>query len=256
MQKAGQLQQEIEELEKKQEWWWAAEKKRSKRLDYLRKAVWKKGAIGGVYNPGVKIDLEFARLYTDAYFSDEAKHDGQMMRKAKTLAYVMDNMPIFITDQAQLVGYVGTAPHRMLWRVDAASMINEEVYNEPGIHEEPEEESLREATEICARWAGEGAVDKLARLLDPEDTVKFMSGAIGWGTPTSALGYANKDYEYIMTGKRGFEDIIREIDQRMEEAEEKTVGIPGPEILPLYKKIQNWDAMKVVLEAAIRSANR
>ena len=34
----------IENFEKKQEWWWIAEQKRSKKLDYLRKAVWKKGA--------------------------------------------------------------------------------------------------------------------------------------------------------------------------------------------------------------------
>jgi len=44
----------IKELEEKQQWWWAAEKKRSKRLDYLRKAIWKKGAVGGLYAPGVK----------------------------------------------------------------------------------------------------------------------------------------------------------------------------------------------------------
>ena len=67
---ATPIQQEIEGLEKKQEWWWAAEKKRSKRLDYLRKAIWKNGAIGGNYNPGIKVDLEFARLFTNEYFSD------------------------------------------------------------------------------------------------------------------------------------------------------------------------------------------
>ena len=132
----------------------------------------------------------------------------------------------------------------------------EELYNEPGIHEEPEEESLKKVAELCSKWAGEAAIDKLARLLDPEDAVKFMSGAIGWGTPTSAYGYSGKDYEYYMTGKRGFEDIIQEIDVRIEEAEEKTIGKPGPDILPLYKKIQNWDAMKLVLEAAIRYARR
>jgi benzylsuccinate synthase len=253
---SAQFQKQIVALENKQEWWWAAEKKRSQRLDYLRKAVWKKGAIGGNYSPGIKIDMEIATLFTDTYFSDDAKHDEQMMRKAKALAHVLDNVPIFITDRAQLGGYVGSAPHTIAWRVDGASMVNEEVYNEPGIHEEPEEESLKKVAEICAKWAGEAAIDKLARLLDPEDAVKFMSGAIGWGTPTSAFGYSGKDYEYFMTGKRGFEDIIQEIDTNLEAAEEKTIGVPGPELLPLYKKIQNWDAMKVVLEAAIRFANR
>ncbi|MEW6439300.1 MAG: pyruvate formate lyase family protein [bacterium] len=249
--------QEIQQLEAKQEWWWAAEKKRTKRLDYLRKAVWKKGAIGGVYNPGVKVDLESVGLLTEMYFSDQAKHDQQMMRRARALAHVLDNVPIFITDQAQLVGYVGSAPHRMMWYVLCSSMINQEVYNEPGIFEEPEEESLRKAAEIASAWAGEAAIDKLARRLDPEDAVKFMSGAIGWGTPSSgAPGYSTKDYEYFMTGKRGFADIIREIDSHIEEAEQRTIGVPGPDILPLYKKLQNWEAMKLILEAAIRYAGR
>jgi hypothetical protein len=40
-------------------------------------------------------------------------------------------------------------------------MVNEELYNEPGIHEEPEEESLKKVAELCAKWAGEAAIDKL-----------------------------------------------------------------------------------------------
>ena len=72
---SAEFQKQIVALENKQEWWWAAEKKRSQRLDYLRKAVWKKGAIGGNYSPGIKIDMEIATLFTDSYFSDDAKHD-------------------------------------------------------------------------------------------------------------------------------------------------------------------------------------
>jgi len=256
MAEATSVNRGVEELEAKQEWWWAAEKKRSKRLDYLRKAIWKKGCIGGNYNPGIKVDMEMPTLFTEMFFSDGVKHEQRMMRKAKSLAHVLDNISIFITDNAQLVGYAGSGPHTIAWRIDGASMLNEEVYNEPGVHAEPEEETLKKVSELSQQWAGEAAIDKLANLLDPEDAVKFMSGAIGWGTPSSAVGYSTKDYEYILTGKRGFEDIIKEIDAQIEEAEEKTIGKPGPDILPLYKKIQNWDAMKLVLEAAVRFANR
>ncbi len=57
----------VEELSKNQEWWWVAEKTRSKKLDYLRKAVWKKGAMGGNYAPGIKIDLEMPSLFTEMW---------------------------------------------------------------------------------------------------------------------------------------------------------------------------------------------
>ena len=66
--------QGVEELEKKQEWWWAAEKKRSKRLDYLRKAIWKKGCIGGKYNPGERIRVRRAR-----YAKPELEQGGRVL---------------------------------------------------------------------------------------------------------------------------------------------------------------------------------
>jgi formate C-acetyltransferase/benzylsuccinate synthase len=246
--------QSVQELEDKQEWWWVAEKKRSKRLDYLRKSVWKKGALGGNYAPGIKLDLECATLFTDMW--KFWKYDPIMMRRAKAIAHVLDNKTIFITDHSQLVGYFGSLPNTIMWRVDGASMVNEEAYNEPGIMPEPENESLQKVAELNDYWAGQTAVDKVARILDPEDAVKFLSGAIGWGAPSSAYGYSGKDYEYLFAGRRGFEDIIEEINAAVENAEDKTVGVPGPEILDIYDRLQNWDAMILVLEAGIRHARR
>jgi len=252
---AALRKEDVVNMEKEGAWWWLAEKRRSSRLDYLRKAVWKKGALGGEYAPGIKANLERPILFTENWKENE--HDPRMLRKAKALAHVLDNMTIFIIDHAQLVGYVGgDAPNKIEWYCEGASMINEEIYNEHGIIPEPEEESLKIMAEINDYWAGNTSIDKLSRLLDPEDAVKFLSGAIGWGTPSSAYGYAGKNYEYWLTGERGFEDIIAEIDRKIAEAEEKTTGTPGPDILPLYDKLQNWDAMKLILEAAIRYARR
>jgi formate C-acetyltransferase/benzylsuccinate synthase len=244
----------LEELKENREWWWVAEKSRSKRLDYLRKAIWKKGAIGGNYAPGVKVDLERSVLFTDAWFGNE--NDPPMLRHAKAMANVLDNLSVFITDHAQLVGYVGSAPHTMNWMAELSTIFNEEVYNEQGSTPEPVEESLKIIAELTDKWSGKTAMDKFGGMVDPEDGVKFLSGAIGWGTPISTIGYTGKDYEYILTGKRGFEDVIEEIDRKIEEAEEKTTGRPGPDILPLYDRIPNWEGMKIILEATIRYAKR
>ena len=247
--------EEIKELGDKQEWWWVAEKTRSNRLDYLRKAVWKKGALGGNYAPGIKIDLDRNLLFTESWKENE--NDEIMLRKAKAMANILENIPVFITDQAQLVGYVGSAPHTLgMWPIEGTSMVNEEVYNEPGVIPDPEEESLKVIAEMNEYWGGKTAVDRLARILDPEDAVKFMSGAIGWGTPTSAYGYSGKDYEYILSGKRGFEDILDDLDEKISFAEKKITGTPGPDLFPYYEKIQKWEAMQLVLEAAIEYANR
>ena len=212
----------MEELKDNREWWRVAEKTRSKRLDYLRKAVWKKGAIGGLYAPGIKLDLERAELFTEGWFANE--NDPPMLRHSKALANVLDNIPIFITDQAQLVGYLGSAPHTISWLIEGGGLMNEEVYNEPGIAPEPEEESLKKIAGMIDRWNGHTAQDRLTPYIiafAAEEITKLLSGAIGWGIPLSITGYNGKDYEYILTGKRGFEDIIAEIDRRIALEQEK-----------------------------------
>ena len=239
------------ELEQNQEWWWVAEKTRSKRLDYLRKAVWKKGAVGGVYASGIKVDLERPVLFTESWKANE--YDHIMLKKAKALANVLDNISIFITDNSQLVGCVSNAPHTLLHPYEFGSMFNEEVYNDPGIIPEPEEASLKTMAELNDYWSGNTALDKLIRAIDPEDAVKFVSGAIGWGIPTSFGGYSTKDFGFIF---KGFKEIIDDIDKSMDEVDKKLQGPSGPELLPLYEKMQNWEAMQLILEAGIRYAKR
>jgi len=241
----------LKDVEEQQQWWWMAEKTRSNRLDYLRKAAWKKGGIGGVYAPGIKIDLTFPQLFTEAW--KENGGEPIMLRKSRALANALDKMPIFITDHAQLMGYCGSAPHEMVSYWQGASMINEEVYNEPGIIPEPEEESLKMLAELNDYWAGQTALEHLANIMDPEDAVKFMSGAIAIGTPSSAVTYSTKDFDFIF---KGFEPILEEIDRQIEETEEKLQGNPSPELLPLYEKLPRWEAMQTILEATIRYANR
>jgi len=243
--------EELGELVEQQQWWRVAEKTRSKRLSYLRKAVWKKGALGGVYTPGLKICLELPRLFTEAWRKNEDV--PIMLRKARALANVWENIPIFITDQAQLVGYLGSAPHTMVWHWQAASMINEEIYNETGIIPEPEKESLRLMAELNDYWGGKTSLDLFTKVVDPEDGVKFMSGAIGWGTPSSAVTYATRDFNFIF---KGFEAINDQIGRELEKAEEITRGTPSPEIIPYYEKFHKWEAMQIVLEAAIAYAGR
>ncbi|MDY6935038.1 MAG: pyruvate formate lyase family protein [Spirochaetota bacterium] len=245
----------LDELEKSKEWWWVAEKKRSKRLDYLRKAVWKKGRKGGMYEPGMKIDLERPLLFTEAWKENE--NDALMIRRAKSVSRVLDNITIFITDHAQLVGYQGSLPNTLQWHIEHATLMNDEIYNDPVIVPEPEEESLKVMAELVNYWNVNDSMGKVLRYLSPEEVVKLMTMVVMWGLPFGgSFGYAGKDYEYFMTGERAFEDIIDEIQERIDDAEEKIDGNPGPDILPLYDKLANWEAMQIILEACIRMAKR
>ncbi len=56
-------ERELEEFEEKQKWRWLAEKKRSKRLDFLRKAVWKKGSSVGKPISVLNLHLEPSKVH-------------------------------------------------------------------------------------------------------------------------------------------------------------------------------------------------
>ncbi|HOJ14510.1 MAG TPA: pyruvate formate lyase family protein, partial [Deltaproteobacteria bacterium] len=247
----------LKELEKKQAWWWIAEKKRSRRLDYLRKAVWKKGAIGGLYPAGLIVDLERPVLQTEKARELESSADPYVIKFAKILAHVLDNKTIFITDHSQLVGYLGSTPNTITWDPSLASILNHEVINDPQCLPEPLDDSLRTIKDIVNYWAGKSDLDKILPYMDLDDSMKILSGAIGWGVPLARGGYSGKDYEYIMTGKRAFEDIIAELDRRIDDAYAKAhEPSASKEISNLYDKINNWEAMKITLEAGIRYAKR
>ncbi|MFP4445853.1 MAG: pyruvate formate lyase family protein [Desulfosudaceae bacterium] len=247
----------IQEMEEKQQWWWAAEKKRSPRLNYLRKAIWKKGAVGGLYNPGVKVDLERPRLQTDKARELEMSPDPWVIKFAHMFAHILDNKTIFITDQSQLVGYNAGLPNTISWDPSAASILNEEVYNDPSSLPEPVEEAQEIIAEIKAYWSGKSDLDKIMPHLDLDDMMKILSGAVGWGVPLARGGYSGKDYEYIMTGQRGFEDVIAELDKNIDEADAKVhEPTASQEIMDLYDKMNNWEAMQICLEACIRHAQR
>ncbi len=242
----------VEELEAKQEWWWAAEKKRSKRLDYLRKAVWRKGSTGGAPISPIKLDLEPAERRMK--LNEKYKKECTILKKAKIDAEMWDTDQIYMTDHCQLVGSLTHTPSTEPWE-GAGGMENAAIYNYPEILPEPLEESLNFVHKIGQYWDKEGdGMDTFMKIADPEDTAKFQSGAIAWGSFIG--GYSTKNYEYFMTGERAFEDIIKEIDAKIEEAEEKTMGSATPDILPLYKKINNWEAMKISLQSGIRWAKR
>jgi len=245
------IDKDIKELVENREWWWVAEKTRSQRLDYLRKACWKKGSIGGDYPPGLKVCLSQGQLFTEAWKDNEG--DPIMLRKAKAHANAFKNIDIFITDHSQIMGYLGSAPHEMVWNCQSSSSFNEELYNEVDIHPEPEAESLKVLAELNDYWAGKTAQDLQLRELDAEDAVKFTSGAIGWGSASSMVTYCTKDFNFIF---KGFEAIMDEIDDRYEAAEEMVRGDANPDLLDIYKKFPNWEAMQLTMEAMIEYANR
>ncbi|MCD6223927.1 MAG: hypothetical protein J7K32_00125, partial [Deltaproteobacteria bacterium] len=120
----------LKELLDKREYWWWAEQARSSRLDYLRKAVWSKATKGAAYLPGIKICEYGPVCYARAFGADEAASTPYMLTWAKALTYVNDEIPAFIVDKSRIVGYCGSAPHKLFWVPNGSYSLNEDFFND------------------------------------------------------------------------------------------------------------------------------
>lgn len=111
--KETEVGQIIEQLEKMQKSCFFLEKKRSINLDYMRKAVWNKGAFEMVHAPKVEVEREFSELFTELSNEDECDHI--MLKKANAFTLISENILIFIIDhfklRGYLVGYLGSGLH-------------------------------------------------------------------------------------------------------------------------------------------------
>ena len=159
------IEKEIKNFEENQQWWWAAEKRRSKRLDYLRKAVWRKGSTGGAPISPIKLDLEPADRRIKLY--KQFKKEPQPLRTAKILAAMWETDQIYIVDHSQIVGSKTPSPSTEAWEGGGGQM-NAAVYNYPEILPEPLEESLKKVHDVGQYWDAEGdAMDKLISMGGP-----------------------------------------------------------------------------------------
>ena len=242
---------EKELYDDRQYWWWA-EKKRSPRLNYLRKAVWSKATKGSSWLPGVHMDLENIRWYTKT-FKEAPPSEPFIITRARALANLLDNMPVFITDHSRIVGYPGSAPHLITWIPTASSTLNDDTLNDrTGIIPD---EDLEEAKELVDFWNGRTYEDKCVQYMNRREKVlRLMAEFVSPGREVVISDYVTIQPDWMY---QGFDSILVTIDENIKDAEKKMRETPTAEEQVSYmEKIDTWKAMKICLEATIRYARR
>ncbi len=242
---------EKELLDDRQYWWWA-EKKRSPRLNYLRKGVWSKATKGSSWLPGVKMDLENARRQTRV-FKEAPPSEPFIITRARALASVLDNMPVFITDHSRIVGYPGSAPHLLTWICTGSSTLNDDTINDrTGVISD---EEMEEAREIERFWKGRTYEDKFVQYQNrKERVVGLMADYAAPGRDIIAMDYVVPQCDWMY---QGFDSIIATVEDNIKNGEKKMRESPTAEEQVSYmERIDTWKAMKICLEATIRYARR
>ena len=246
------IEKKKEKLFAEGQFWWWAEQERSDRLNYLRKGVWSKATKGSSWLPGIKVDLDNMRNLTKVFKAADPA-EAFIITRAKGIASVLDNMPIFITDNSKIVGYPGSAPHMITWIPTASSFVNEDLYNDrTGIIDE---EDRKEVKELIDFWKGRTYQDKCHQYYNRrEKVISLIAEFVSPGRDMTAFDYVVPQPDWMY---QGLDSIINTIDEKVKEAEKtKLEASTAEEQVALLPKLETWKAMKICLEATIRFARR
>lgn len=171
---------------------------------------------GAGYRAEVKLCLERARLITESY--QETEGEAMVLRRAKALKKILDNMTIYIQDKERLVGNLAKDPNslplypEMYWRWLEKSLENDYQHL-------LDDEGKKELKEINKYWY-KLSVHGMERDLVPPSIKPFTAY-----TPVSVFSYTwdmvLPNYEKILAvGLKGFqkeaEDRLQGLNSNMD----------------------------------------
>jgi len=224
----------------------------TERARKLKDAIWWKHTRGGEYvEKGVKAGIERARYMTQSF----KETDGQVwvIRRAKALANVLDNMTIFIKDHELLVGDHAEKPNLMPIYQESNYFLNIDLLNSPYCPDEKEE-----FKEIAEWWRPHTIQAKAEEYLD-EDENELQSLNTLIESPGYKTGYSSPTPSYESVFEDGLEGRIERIEKKLKDAQDEFLHQNpwnGPEAMTLPKKMDEWKAMLIADKAVIRWAKR
>ena len=196
------------------------------------------------YRPGVKICLERARLVTQVY--KETEGEPMVLRRAKALASILENMTIYIGDEERIVGNFASTPDSLTtypelywrWLDKAIDKEYKELLNE---------EERKELHQIHKYWQGKSVQGMEYNFL-PEDVKPYWSykGHFMWlhGADSGAANFE----KLFQVGLKG---VIKEAENRL-----KTLNVNGTSAREYLEQKNFLEACLISLRAATNFANR
>ncbi|HDQ03398.1 MAG TPA: hypothetical protein ENN23_02340 [Deltaproteobacteria bacterium] len=161
----------------------------------------------GMYREEIRLDLQRSRLMTESY----KQTDGEPMviRRAKALANILDNMDIFIREHERIVGYQTSDTNGIYHPIDQNWKSVQRLVGSEAGKSLLDEKGRKELDELCAYWKGKSMSDRHQEIL-PDELKKYWTyeGTFLW-SQLSELGIP--DYENLFqTGLKGRINFARD----------------------------------------------
>jgi len=199
----------------------------------------------GLFRPDIKLDLQRSRLMTESFKAS----DGQAMvlRRAKALSHVLNNMDIFIRDWERIVGYQTSSPEGLFHPIDMNWKSVQRLVNSDAGKTLLDDEERKELDELCQYWKGKCMSDRQQALFSGDLAKYWKYEGTFLVTHLSELGIP--DYENLF--KTGLKERIRSAEKRLDEID-KTIP---PDYVDQKEFLQSVIiALKAVIDFAKRYA--
>jgi len=110
------------------------------------------GSVDGMFRPEIKLDLQRSRYMTESM----KQTDGQptVLRQAKALAHVLDNMDIVIQDWERIVGLQTSDPNGLVHPIELNWKSVLRLVNSDMGKTLLDDEGRGELDELCEYWKG------------------------------------------------------------------------------------------------------
>ncbi len=224
----------------------------TERARKLKDTLWWKHTRGGEYvEKGVKAGIERARYMTQSF--KETDGEEWVIRRAKALANVLDNITIFIKDHELLVGDHAEKPNLMPIYQESNYFLNIDLLNSPYCPDEKEE--FRE----IAEWWKPHTLQAKAEKYISEEEKELINANTSFESPGYVTGYSSPIPAYETVLEDGLEGIIARIEKKLKEAQDEFLHQNpwnGPEAMTLLKKMDEWKAMIIADKAVMRWTKR
>lgn len=243
------------------EWGYGSTPRTSKLREglYWKAAVvkeWVNVALGlgkCTFRQGIKIDLDRARLVTQAY--KETEGQPWQVRRAKALEKMCEEMPIFIKPDELIVGDANGAPDEIRWYPESCVYHIPEAVITGGFSEMITEDERKELLEDIYEYWKDRCVQARIEALLPEDMrpviVQSLGSSVNWNTWEESRAVIGYDYEVLF--KEGLQARIEKVEAKLKDLESKVTQMNPAEYL---EKRYNWEAMAICGRAIIRYAQR
>jgi formate C-acetyltransferase len=205
--------------------------------------------IDDMYSKNPAVEAERACLLTESYKTTEAL--PMVLRRAKALEYILDNMTIVIRDGEMIVGNLTAAPHStQIFPEFSYKWLPQEfdtLAKRSGDVFEISEDVKSKLLGAFPYWDGRTVNELATEYMYPETKVAMDHGVFTVGNYYfNGVGHISVDYEKVL--KIGFNGIIREAEAAMVAADRNC---------PSFITKRNFlEAVITTAKAAIRWANR